>query len=166
MGSSATYTYEALPNGKYTRVLKLLPAKSMKSPIQLELRIVPIQRPMASLNTYEALSYVWGDPTPVETVYCGGKSLQVAANCFQALKYLRKQRAVRTLWIDAICINQRGPVEEKGKQIALMEDIYKEATTVLIWMGDERGKLWWLMQMGLRGSWWCRPLSRIAKYGI
>jgi hypothetical protein len=41
----------------------------------------------------------------------------------------------RTLWVDAICINQKS-LEERNKQVVLMGDIYKCAQRVLIWLGE------------------------------
>lgn len=40
------------------------------------------------------------------------------------------------LWIDAICINQRD-LEERSRQVQLMDLIYLKATSVVIWLGDE-----------------------------
>ena len=47
----------------------------------------------------------------------------------------------RTLWIDQICILQRRDSddfvnEEKPKQLKLMDEIYKKAHDVLVWLGD------------------------------
>ena len=42
----------------------------------------------------------------------------------------------RTLWIDAICINQSDDVE-KSQQVQLMRGIYATADHVLIWTGEE-----------------------------
>ncbi len=114
----------------------------MESPIQLELRAVLVQCPMTSEDAYEALSYVWGTGGVAGFVYCGGKGIGVTANCLTALTYLRRRRKVRTLWVDAICINQAGPIEEKNHQVTLMSDVYTGASKVLIWLGDKRGRLW------------------------
>ena len=38
------------------------------------------------------------------------------------------------LWVDAICINQNH-LEEKGQQVAMMDQIYAAAEQVLIWLG-------------------------------
>lgn len=40
-------------------------------------------------------------------------------------------------WIDAICINQEDS-EEKASQVAMMGEIYKMASSVVIWLGPER----------------------------
>jgi Heterokaryon incompatibility protein (HET) len=40
------------------------------------------------------------------------------------------------VWIDALCINQDDP-HEQASQVKLMRSIYKQATTVRIWLGPE-----------------------------
>ena len=42
----------------------------------------------------------------------------------------------RLLWIDAICINQTD-IDERNAQVAIMGDIYKEASRVLVWLENE-----------------------------
>jgi hypothetical protein len=41
----------------------------------------------------------------------------------------------RTLWVDALCINQVD-LDEKRHQIALMPGIYTKASTVIMWLGE------------------------------
>jgi hypothetical protein len=49
----------------------------------------------------------------------------------------RLRRATpRRLWIDQLCINQEDK-EECGAQVQLMGDIYKAATRVVIWIGED-----------------------------
>ena len=43
---------------------------------------------------------------------------------------------MRTLWVDSICINQ-GDDNERSQQVRLMGQIYRKASTVLIWLGEE-----------------------------
>jgi hypothetical protein len=43
------------------------------------------------------------------------------------------------LWIDAICINQ-ADFDERAKQIGLMQNIYKEASCLLVWLGVEESE--------------------------
>jgi hypothetical protein len=46
------------------------------------------------------------------------------------------QGTTRTLWIDAICVNQSS-VEEKYYQIPVIGKIYSQAQGVMIWQGEE-----------------------------
>jgi len=43
----------------------------------------------------------------------------------------------RTLWVDAICINQNDVVE-RGHQVRLMRDIFSRAKRVVVWLGSSR----------------------------
>jgi hypothetical protein len=60
--------------------------------------------------------------------------LKIKPNLAAVLRQLRLADALRTLWIDAICINQDDE-NEKGQQVALMGDIYRTAISVQIWLG-------------------------------
>ncbi len=52
-----------------------------------------------------------------------------------ALKRLRHPEQSRVLWIDAVCINQ-DDIQERSQQVAMMGDIYKQASRVLTWIGE------------------------------
>ena len=106
--------------------------------------------------TYEALSYTWGStensPDVGVTPDIGAdgliniskplaamnmklsRRLNVTQNLEHALRYLRSPAQLRTLWIDAICINQED-VEEREQQVERMGDIYRSARQVLVWLG-------------------------------
>jgi hypothetical protein len=85
---------------------------------------------------YEALSYVWGDPTVTESILVDGKEIQATTNLKAALRRLRWVTRARPLWIDALSINQNDPIE-KGHQIEFMTDIYIHASAVICWLGEE-----------------------------
>lgn len=82
------------------------------------------------------LSYVWGEySTPRDTIQCNdGTAIAITTNCRDALIALRKRYGRLTIWIDAICINQQD-IEEKSKQIQLMEEIYSWSERVVVWLG-------------------------------
>jgi hypothetical protein len=88
---------------------------------------------------YEAVSYTWatenGDCQLSETIIVGGRYISVTANCLYALWRLRKVDAPRTLWLDAISINQED-VSERNHQVGLMREIYSNASSVLIYIGE------------------------------
>jgi hypothetical protein len=60
----------------------------------------------------------------------------VAANLFVAFQYLRYQTKPRTLWCDAICINQEDLLE-RSQQVQLMDLVYRGADRVLVWLGEQ-----------------------------
>ena len=84
---------------------------------------------------YEALSYCWGDPKGTEQISVNDESFEVTKNLFSALGVLRRPDAVRTMWIDAICINQKDN-EEKNSQVGMMREIYSRSVRVIIWLGS------------------------------
>lgn len=93
---------------------------------------------IASLDTnleYEALSYVWGDLPAQEAIMVSDHRILVTPNLFTALKRLRYEEKIRTMWIDQICINQ-WDIEEKSSQVAMMRDIYKSCSHCIIWLGE------------------------------
>jgi hypothetical protein len=57
----------------------------------------------------------------------------VRKNLWEALRHLRATER-RTLWIDAVCINQQN-VPERNAQVKMMRQIYERAQKVVIWLG-------------------------------
>jgi Heterokaryon incompatibility protein (HET) len=68
---------------------------------------------------YTALSYVWGSPEKVETIWVDERPLKITFNLFSALRDLRDETRPFFLWADGICINQTDD-KEKGVQVQLM----------------------------------------------
>jgi hypothetical protein len=85
--------------------------------------------------TYEALSYTWGILETLKRIYINHFLFEVTPNLFDALYRLRLPNRRRTLWIDAICINQEDNVE-KSTQLPLMRGIYPNASSVVVWIGQ------------------------------
>jgi hypothetical protein len=90
----------------------------------------------ADVESYEALSYEWGDSAPARAISVDGIDFSVGENLFQALRHLRLRDAERVLWIDAICINQ-SDVRERNHQVQQMAEIYRRAHQVVSWIGLE-----------------------------
>jgi hypothetical protein len=83
---------------------------------------------------FEALSYTWGNGQSFETITINDASVHIGANLETALRYIRSPDTPRTLWIDALCINQNNNAE-KGHQVQKMCQVFSLATTVLAWLG-------------------------------
>ena len=62
--------------------------------------------------------------------------MNITQNLFVALRRLRHLEKSRTLWIDALCINQED-TKEKEVQVAMMGQIYSRASCGLLWLGEE-----------------------------
>ncbi|KAK0648992.1 heterokaryon incompatibility protein-domain-containing protein [Cercophora newfieldiana] len=138
MGSATSYEYSPLPDpGTHIRLLSLDPAPTKDSPLHGSLSDAPLG---AFSSRYEALSYVWGAPSPGPQLelFIGDKSLSITPNLSTALRYLRHPTQHRLLWVDAICINQHSN-EEKTLQVRRMRDIYAYADHVVIFLGEGSG---------------------------
>lgn len=126
-----TYHHKPLAGPNSTRVLHLLPSISSSSdPIEIQLFDINL----GNAPKYEALSYAWGSVTEKVAINCDNKELRVTLNCESALRHLRLQDQKRTLWVDAICIDQTS-VEERNQQVRIMGEIYSTASRVTIWLG-------------------------------
>ncbi|KAJ4153022.1 hypothetical protein LMH87_009533 [Akanthomyces muscarius] len=89
---------------------------------------------------FEALSYTWGSALHPETVYIATETsfskLSIRQNLASALRHLRYPDKPRTIWADALCINQLD-VNERNQQVSRMVDIYPRAQRVLAWLGPD-----------------------------
>ncbi|KAF3067226.1 hypothetical protein GL218_08486 [Daldinia childiae] len=131
------YAHEPLPSSRSIRLISLAPSVTPNAPIRCDITIVELQSQRAKVP-YEALSYVWGSPTGTIPIRCKGMELLVTPNCYDALRRLRSRFSRRTLWIDAICIDQGDDdraIRERNSQVQMMGDIYENAARVLIWLG-------------------------------
>lgn len=116
------------------RVLHLLPASQPSDDIHCRLQHVAFGSEEPT-PIYEALSYVWGDPTVTATVTIDYTPIQVTVSLESALRRLRLSDKPRILWVDAICINQYDN-GEKTHQVCIMSYLYNSASEVLVWLGD------------------------------
>ncbi|PQE03041.1 heterokaryon incompatibility protein [Rutstroemia sp. NJR-2017a BVV2] len=124
-------SYQPLSTRQF-RLLTLLPGAEA-TPIQMTLRHVSLEEK----PKFEALSYEWGhESTNNSEVFVDKKRFIIRENLWLFLKRLRAfSENSQVIYADAICINQRDN-EEKGRQVALMSEIYMRAKKVLIWLGE------------------------------
>lgn len=115
----------------HIRILELQPGKAGDI-INFELYGVDLKKN----PSFEALSYEWKEKSGTIPVQCNQARLLVTPNCKAALEQLRHETEKRSLWIDAVCINQQDK-PECNQQVAMMTDIYRKAKTVLMWIGKE-----------------------------
>ncbi|KAE9378295.1 HET-domain-containing protein, partial [Stipitochalara longipes BDJ] len=138
------------------RLAHLAPSPNLDEQVSCSLHIVSFDESLY----YEALSYVWGDPTITAPIQLRASPRRrssdgagqapalsalvenevhstqwpVTTNLEAAMRYLRHESEVRILWIDAICIDQSN-IEERNHQVSLMKTIYSNAVLVRIWLG-------------------------------
>jgi len=115
-----------------TRLLTILPG-SREDLVVCYLEVVDLSE--LALPPYEAVSYVWGVATiPKDLIIVNKAPFAVSTILLEALLHLRNSFAPRTVWIDAICVNQNDDAE-RSSQVLLMPKIYITASRVVIWLG-------------------------------
>lgn len=118
------------------RILELHPGQ-FDCPIVITLHKCDLGK---ATYAYEALSYVWGDPTRKIPIECNGAKLLITSSLETAFRRLRFRNKTRILWIDAICINQ-DDLKERQQQVPYMGEIYPRAEKVLVWLGEADKKV-------------------------
>ena len=116
--------------------------------------------PLAKCPPFSTASYVWGEKeysdkaveleistvreikeegTEWELCTEGGSSLRILKNFEPFLDMVTQHPDFshkEWWWIDSICIDQSN-VPERSQQVSIMEEIYKRAKRVVIWLGEE-----------------------------
>lgn len=70
---------------------------------------------------------------PDKTILCDGQVIRIFPNLYDALLQLRESRPAK-YWIDAICIDQSN-TKERTHQVRMMDQIYADAESVIVWLG-------------------------------
>ncbi|KAM0428837.1 hypothetical protein ACHAPT_006637 [Fusarium lateritium] len=125
-------TRNELVNGQY----EYAPLAGGPNSIRL-LELLPGTRQDDIVRNYEALSYVWGDTTELTPIQINGCTLMITTNLRTALLNIRNLDQPRTLWVDAVCIDQTN-VLERNHQVSIMGDIYRNSARTIVWMGDNQ----------------------------
>lgn len=137
------YQHGTLPQPKdgslFIRILTLYPGQD-DDQLRCSIRAVQIGKEVGDESypvEYEALSYYWGDPTPVEVIHVdevkSPSEIPLHKSLYDALIGLRSPTSERTLWTDAICINQSN-IDERTAQVRIMHKIYQSAAHVVVWL--------------------------------
>lgn len=89
---------------------------------------------------YEALSYVWGLPSPNDTIMIDNQAFVIHQNLHNFLTRLAygvfPDLRDHLFWIDQLCIDQANN-EEKTHQVQMMGKIYKNTHGTVSWLGTE-----------------------------
>ena len=136
--STETFVYSPLPSANSIRLLALQ-SFSHEYPRRVccTLRIHRFSCAAQHSLTYTALSYVWGKAEYLQPIQLDNVQVMVRTNLYRALLELSRDSSRPLLWVDALCINQ-ADINERNAQVAIMKDIYSNATQVIVWLG--RGK--------------------------
>lgn len=117
------------------RLIEIHPATHDGDPVICILHEVTF----GSQPIFEALSYMWGTGEEDNHVTLNGFQFSVRKNLLDALIFLRRQvgaaKQRQLFWVDTICINQHN-VEERNRQLRIMDQIYFRASTVVVWLGS------------------------------
>jgi hypothetical protein len=65
---------------------------------------------------------------------CNSQATAVSRNLYAALHRLEQEQSATLIWADAICINQHDTFE-RNQQVSIMDEIYRRASRVFIWIG-------------------------------
>jgi hypothetical protein len=132
---TSRYAYQPLREASdQVRLIELQPGALLDT---LECRVQTVR--LSDKPVYEALSYVWGNPTVTEPMVCEDGVLNITINLAAGLRRLRNVSKTRVLWVDAISINQQD-VREREVQVGLMARLYHQAQEVIIWLGHDLHK--------------------------
>ena len=135
------YKYQPLQTEESIRILILSPSNDINEPLRGELecteRAQILQGRTDASMYYETVSYAWGMQTPTESLFLekNTSEIKITKNVDCILRNLRRSSVTRSLWIDALCLNQDDK-DEKSVQVPLMGKIYAQAKKVHIWLGD------------------------------
>jgi len=127
------------PETKELRVLHIHPSSSPSAQVQCSLQLLSLTDTLRP--DYQALSYAWGDPKITRSIRINDHELRVTKNLEAALRHIRGTDSTEAvyLWADAVCINQND-LPERGHQVQMMGDIYRNAKEVIAWLGEASAK--------------------------
>lgn len=124
--------YSALPDG-HIRLARFHRDPDHDNRLVCSFHEVDLQ---CSQLQYVAVSYYWGDPTPVARLFtANNQSLPLSKSADNVLQGLISHNLDKYHWIDQVCIDQEN-VAEKSKQVAMMGNIYSSAYRVIAWLGN------------------------------
>jgi Heterokaryon incompatibility protein (HET) len=100
----------------------------------------------AKMPSYTAVSYCWRSHQPSadkffkdtpRQIVVNDQDFEVTKTAFEVLTHMRSNYRSRTIWIDAICIDQKNE-DDKTRQLPLMPQIYQDAREVIVFLGPSK----------------------------
>ncbi|EPE30605.1 hypothetical protein GLAREA_03572 [Glarea lozoyensis ATCC 20868] len=127
--------YRPLVEADAIRILALHPSSTYSAELRGSLFETTVSEcDSDKIDSFNALSYVWGNPTKAKTIEINGKATLITTLLDLALRDLRDTNRVLRLWVDALCIDQSN-TEERNQQVSFMGDIYATAQHTIIHLG-------------------------------
>ena len=133
---ASKYTYEPIQDVGNIRVFCTHPG--VGSVVECSIQEVSF----AASPVFEALSYVWGEPTSshylqvrLTSESTAPNTLRITRSLYNALRDLRDNDGQRCVWADAVCIDQSNATERES-QLQMMDKIYSRAAKVVTYIGE------------------------------
>lgn len=130
VGTSPSFSHKPVSKGDI-RLLMLHPGQE-----DTPLRAVVYRCPLLLANSFQAISYTWGNAELSHSLWTPEGSIKITASLYSTMRCLRHEKQPLVLWADIVCINQSDK-EEKSEQIRLLPQVYQRATCVLVCLGDD-----------------------------
>jgi hypothetical protein len=128
--------YEYKPFDRERKQIRLLTVQPGSGDDMLSCTLATAYLDTSTSPHYETISYVCGDQTVKATINLHGSEVRVPATSEAAICRMRRGDRPRTLWIDAICINE-ADVAERGHQVGIMYEIYTHTRHNCIYLGPD-----------------------------
>jgi hypothetical protein len=124
------YVYQELKGERTIRLLRIRKGWPFQ---KIECQFKNVQ--LGTSESYEAVSYVWGDLSRAGSILVDGGHLTITKSAYDIIHRRRSAWMDQLIWIDQVCINQTDS-DEKASQVQMMEHIYKEAVRVTAFLGE------------------------------
>jgi len=153
------FTYKRLQGANDFRLVLVLPGNAY----DLKCKLWPCS--LLDPPGYIAISYAWGDGfDKMEMTLEADDDFTVNASLHDALIAVRALDHTIVVWIDGLSIDQSNEAE-RATQVQLMDQIYKKAASVVVWLGpeteDSRQAIWLIKELayGEQASSWTFPTA-------
>ena len=102
-------------------------------------------------SEHTAVSYVWGNAEPSWVILINDKPFYIRQNLHDFLIQMRKRSVLEPLWVDALCIDQSN-ILERNHQVKQLGSIFRDAHTVISWLGQGDDRAVQFMQVAVAVS--------------
>jgi hypothetical protein len=128
--------YEYEPLGRERKEIRLLTLQPGSGNAMLFCTLATAYLDTPTPPRYETISYVCGDQKIKAPINLHGSEVEVPATSEAALRRMRREDRPRTLWIDAICINE-ADFDERSHQVGMMYEVYSQTSHNCVYLGPD-----------------------------
>ena len=124
------FRYSSLKSSRAIRLLRFLHEPGTEPVCQM------ITVEVEKAPPFVALSYTWGAKENSRAILVDDAVIPITKNLGEAIDAISPYVMERSMmfWADSICINQ-ADIDERSRQVRLMNTIYRSAEIVAIWLG-------------------------------